>query len=85
MNGCNYCKAPEPVERFDVLAKMLELQKKGVTLTISTARINGETPAFRIRMFSDGVEVMKYIYFYDAPFLETKIDSMFAELKRGRA
>lgn len=84
MTNCNYCRLPEQPERFDILAKMLELQENNINLTISTARINDATPAFRVRMFADGVEIVKYIYHYDAPFLEMKIDAMFEELKRGR-
>jgi len=84
MTNCNFCKLPDRTGAPDILAKMLEIQKKGINVSISTAKVNGGTPAFRIRMYVDGVEIVKYRYFYDAPFLEMVIDSMVEELKRGR-
>lgn len=84
--SCNYCRLPERNEpSFDVLQKMIELEQSGVNVNIMTAKINGTTPAFRVRLYSGGVEIVKYIYHYNAPFMESIIDEMLKDLKKGAA
>lgn len=80
---CNYCRLPEPVESFDVLAKMSELQNKGINVVIRTAKVNGSMPAFQIRLYAGGAEIMRYVYAYKLPFLESIIDSMYKDLTKG--
>lgn len=81
--SCNYCRLPEPVEQFDILAKMSELQTQGINVSIQTTKINGSMPAFQIRMFKSGAEIMRYVYPYKLPFLESIIDSMYNDLIKG--
>lgn len=80
--NCNYCMTPERKEpAFDILQKMIELNRLDVCIEISIARI--ETDAFKIRLYSGGVEIVRYIPFYKAPFMEIVIDAMLQDLKKG--
>lgn len=84
--SCNYCRLPERNEpSFDVLQKMIELEKSGVNVNIMSAMINGTLPAFRVCLRSGGVEIVKYINHYNAPFMESVIDEMLKDLKKGAA
>lgn len=82
--NCSCCRLPERNEpTFDVLQKMIELEQSGVNVNIMTAKINGTTPAFRVRLRSGDVEIVKYIYHYNAPFMESIIDEMLKDLQKG--
>lgn len=84
--NCNYCRLPEHNEpAFDVLQKMIELERSGVNVNIMSAMINGTLPAFRVCLRSGGVEIVKYINHYNAPFMESVIDEMLKDLKKGAA
>ena len=78
--SCNYCRLPEHKEpAFDVLRKMIELNRLGVYIEISIDITN----AFKIRLYSGNVEIVRYIPHYNAPFVESVIDAMLQDLKRG--
>lgn len=78
--NCNYCRLPEHNEpSFDVLQKMIELNRLGVYMEISVDITN----AFKIRLYSGNVEIVRYILHYNAPFMESVIDAMLQDLKRG--
>ena len=90
--NCNYCRLPERNEpSFDVLRKMIELNRLGVEFKIATDEIagsteyHGGTPAFRISLYSGGVEIERMIPFYQLPFMESVIDAMLKDLKKGAA
>lgn len=78
--SCNYCRLPERNEpSFDVLRKMIELNRLGVYMEISIDITN----AFKIRLYSGNVEIVRYIPHYNAPFFESVIDAMLKDLKKG--
>lgn len=88
--NCNYCRLPERNEpSFDVLRKMIELNRLGVNLEIRTAEIEGSTeyhgatPAFSIRLYSGGVEIVRKVPQYNYLFVATVIDEMLKDLKKG--
>lgn len=79
--SCNYCRLPERNEPtfFDVLQKMIELNRLGVYMEISIDITN----AFKVRLYSGNVEIVRYMPHYNAPFMESVIDAMLQDLKRG--
>lgn len=80
--NCNYCRLPERNEpSFDVLRKMVELNRLGVYMEISIDITN----AFKIRLYSGGVEIVRFIPHYQTPFMESIIDAMLKDLKKGAA
>lgn len=79
--SCNYCRLPERNKpSFDVLQKMIELNHLGVCLEISN---DYSINTFKIRMYSETVEIVRHIPFYNIPFVELVIDEMFKDLKKG--
>lgn len=88
--SCNFCRLPERNEpTFDVLQKMIELNRLGVNVEIGTAEIKGSTeyhggtPAFSIRLYSGGVEIVRRVPQYNRWFVETVIDEMLKDLQKG--
>lgn len=80
--NCNYCRLPERNEpSFDVLQKMIELNGLGVNAEIST----DDVYSFRIRLYSGDVEIVRFIPHYQTPFMESIIDAMLKDLKKGAA
>lgn len=78
--NCNYCRLPEHNETpFDVLRKMIELNRLGVNVEISTDNVY----SFRIRLYSADVEIVRFISHYQTPFMESIIDAMLKDLKKG--
>lgn len=78
--NCNYCRLPERNEpTFDVLQKMIELNGLGVNAEIST----DDVYSFRIRLYSGGVEIVRFIPHDQTPFMESIIDAMLKDLKKG--
>ncbi len=92
MTNCEFCRLPERNgPPFDVLRKMIELNRLGVNLEIRTAEIKGSTeyhgatPAFSIRLYSGGVEIVRILPQYNYLFVESVIDAMLKDLKKGAA
>ena len=80
--NCNYCRLPEHKEpAFDVLRKMIELNRLGVNAEISTDNVY----CFKIRLYSSDVEIVRFIPHYQTPFMESIIDAMLKDLKKGAA
>lgn len=82
--SCNFCaqnNAGRDEPAFDILRKMVELNRLGVYLEISIDITN----AFKIRLYSGNVEIVRYIPHYNAPFMESVIDAMLQDLKKGAA
>lgn len=78
--SCNYCRLPERNEpAFDILRKMVELNRLGVKAEIST----DDTYCFKIRLDSGNVEIVRFIAHYHIPFMEQIIDGMLQDLKKG--
>ena len=78
--SCSYCRLPERNEpAFDVLRKMIELNGLGVNAEIST----DDVYSFRIRLYSGVVEIVRFIPHYQTPFMESIIDAMLKDLKKG--
>lgn len=88
--NCNYCRLPERNEpSFDVLRKMIELNRLGVNVEIGTAEIaglteyHGATPAFSIRLYFGGIEIVRRVPQYNYLFVEKVIDEMLKVLPKG--
>ena len=90
--SCRFCEQSnagriEPA--FDILRKMIELHKAGINADIETVAISGSTefggeiPAFKIRLYSGVVDIVRFIPQYNAPFIETVIDAMLQDFKKG--